>query len=748
MVARQINSSFNRELIKERVLRSQPKPMLQVVQNVKNGQLEIKEVPPPALLTGGVLVRTAASIISPGTEKMIMDLAKKSLIGKARERPDLVRQVLNKARTQGVINTFQNVMTKMDKPLPLGYSAAGVVEKVAPGIADIKTGDRVAIAGAGYASHAELNFVPRNLTSAIPDNVSFEQAAYTTVAAIAMQGIRLARPELNEIVVVSGLGLIGLITVQLLKTNGCRVVGVDLNKDKVELGKRLGMDEGVVIDVDDVHRAIDAFSHGRGADLTLITAATSSNQPIELAGEVTRRKGRVVVVGAVGLNIPRDVYYKKELEVKISMSYGPGRYDRSYEEGGLDYPYEYVRWTERRNLESVLELMSRGALDVQSLTTHRLPIQKAADAYSMIYAGTEPYVGVVLQYDLERSQPEVVPIVSASAHRAGDRLGVGFVGAGNYSSIHLLPHLKASREVQLVGVASATGLNAKQKAERFGFNYCTTDIGPLLEDDAIDALFIGSRHSAHAEFTIRALDAGKHVFVEKPLVVNEDQLSAIVDAYERANAKKPTGLMVGLNRRFAPMVTKLQAALNSGNALQMIYRVNSGNIPTSTWLHEENEGGGMLVGEMCHFIDLMQFICGQRPISVYAQSLRANSEKTFDQDNLSIVISFDRGSVGTLCYNTVGSGAFPKERLEVFGGGIVGVLDDFRSLEIVKGGKTTRVKAANQDKGQSREVAETIKAFRTRGIAPIPFSDLVATMQVVFAARQSVLSGQPVTLNL
>jgi predicted dehydrogenase/threonine dehydrogenase-like Zn-dependent dehydrogenase len=721
--------------------------MLQVIQNVRNGQLELREVPPPAILPGGVLVRTAASIISPGTEKMVMDLAKKSLIGKARERPDLVRQVVNKARTQGLINTFHNVMTKMDKPLPLGYSAAGVVEAVGEGVSDFKIGDRVAIAGSGYASHAEMNFVPRNLVVRIPDGVAFEDAAYVTVAAIAMQGVRLAKPELSEIVAVSGLGLIGLITVQLLKANGCRVIGMDLNAEKVELGRRLGVDEGVVLKTDDPYRAIDRLSNGHGVDLTLITAGTSSNEPIELAGEITRRKGRIVVVGAVGLNIPRDVYYKKELDVKISMSYGPGRYDRTYEEGGLDYPYDYVRWTEGRNLESVLDLMARRLLDVGSLTTDRFPISKAADAYKMIAEGTKSYVGVALAYDLNRAQTKIVPVTSSTVHKDSNRLGVGFVGAGNYATANLLPHLKSNNAVQLVGVASATGVSSKQKAEKFGFGYCATEIGPLLEDAAVDAIFIGTRHGTHADLTLQALNAGKHVFVEKPMVVNEEQLDAVIASYEQANATKPTGLMVGLNRRFAPMVAKLKETLNQSGALQMIYRVNSGNIPTSTWLHEEAEGGGMMIGEMCHFVDLMQFVCGQRPVSVYARSLRVNSQKTSDLDNVSIVIEFAGGSVGTLNYNTVGSGNFSKERLEVYGGGSVAVLDDFRTLELVKGGKQQRVKAANQDKGQSREVDETVRAFRTTGQAPIPFNELVAGMRVIFGARASVLSGQVVELS-
>jgi predicted dehydrogenase/threonine dehydrogenase-like Zn-dependent dehydrogenase len=721
--------------------------MLQIVQNVKNGQLEIREVPPPAILAGGVLVRTAASIISPGTEKMVMELAKKTLIGKARERPDLVRQVLNKARTQGLMNTFHNVMSKMDKPLPLGYSAAGIVADVGPGVTDVRIGDRVAMAGAGYASHAEINFVPRNLTALIPNGVAYEEAAYSTVAAIALQGVRLARPELGEFVVVSGLGLIGLIAAQLLKANGCRVLGIDRNKDKVEQGLRLGLDEGAVLEVDDVHRAVDRFSNGRGADFTLITAATSSNQPIELAGEITRRKGRIVVVGAVGLNIPRDVYYKKELEVKISMSYGPGRYDRSYEEGGLDYPYDYVRWTEQRNIESVLDLIARGNLDVRSLTTHRFAVNRATEAYEMIQQGKESYVGIVLEYDLDRPQEKIVRLASATEHKRQVTLGIGFVGAGNYSSVNLIPHLKSSSDVQLLGVASATGVNAKQKAEKFGFAYCATDIKPLLEDPNIDAIFIGTRHATHADFTMQALNAGKHVFVEKPMVVTEEQLAAVIEAYNAANAKQPTGLMVGLNRRFAPMVLRLRDAFGSAGSLQMVYRVNSGNIPTSTWLHEEDEGGGMLIGEMCHFVDVMQYLCGQRPAKVYTQPLTLNSQKVSDHDNLSMVIAFAGGSVGTLCYNTVGNNGFPKERLEVYGGGSVGVIDDFRLLEIMKGGKPARVKSANQDKGQKREVAETIDAFRAKGAAPIPFPELVAGMRVIFAARQSAISGEPVTLS-
>ncbi|RMH68454.1 MAG: oxidoreductase [Bacteroidetes bacterium] len=720
--------------------------MLQVLQNVKSGETKLETVPPPALQEGTVLVRTAASLISAGTEKMLIDLAKKSYLGKAQARPDLVKQVLQKVQKEGLLNTFRNVMAKMEKPMPLGYSAAGIVERVGPGVSGVQVGDRVAMAGAGYANHAEVNVVPRNLVAAIPDGVAFEEAAYATVASIALQGVRLARPELGDYAVVLGLGLIGLITVQLLKANGCRVIGIDLDAAKVERARALGADLAIDSSVDDAARAVEQFTRGRGADHTLITAATRSNGPIELAGEITRRKGQVVAVGAVGMNVPRDVYYHKELTLQISMSYGPGRYDPSYEEGGIDYPYDYVRWTEQRNMEAVLALMAGGRLDVAALTTHRFPIEEALAAYALIEGGGEPYVGIVLTYDVEKPQPPVVRVQPAGAHTPSDTLGVGFVGAGNYAALHLLPHLQKNRAVTLQGLVTATGLNAQQKAEKFGFAYCTTDLQAVLDDEAVQSVFIATRHSTHAAFTERALAAGKHVFVEKPMVVDEAQLEAVVAAYETANAKRPTALMVGLNRRFAPMVERLRDAFGAGPK-QMVYRVNSGAIPTSTWLHEAAEGGGMLVGEMCHFLDLMQYISGERPVRVYAQSLALGRDDLADHDNVTITVTFDGGSTGTLAYSTVGDKAAPKERLEVFGGGTVAMLDDFRTLEIVRNGTRSRTRSANQDKGQAAQLAATVTAFRTTGQAPIPFDELVAGMQMVFAARRSLQTGEVVAVE-
>ena len=721
--------------------------MKQILQNIKDGETSLTTVPSPALLPGTLKIRTAASLISAGTEKMMIDLAKKSLVGKARARPDLVRQVLNKAKKEGVGNTLRNVWSKMEKPMPLGYSAAGIVEEVASDVHGFQVGDRVAAAGAGYANHAEINVVPKNLVAHVPDGVAFEEACYSTVASIALQGIRLAKPQLGEHVAVVGLGLIGLITVQLLKANGCRVFGIDVDADKITLARELGLDDGTASPPDQAEQAVEQFTRGRGADHTIITAATESNEPVRLAGAITRRKGKVVIVGAVGMQFPRADYYEKELDIQVSMSYGPGRYDPSYEEGGIDYPYDYVRWTEQRNMEAVLELMSQGRLDVKTLTSHRVPLENALDAYAMIEKRSERYVGVVLTYDVDNRQEPIVRLKPGSTHKPKGELGIGFVGAGNYAALHLLPHVIAAEKTKLLGLVTATGLNAQQKAEKFGFEYCTTDFDAVLNDNAVDAVFIATRHSTHAEFATRALQSGKHVFVEKPMVVSEDQLDALQTAYEQAQLVRPVGLMVGLNRRFAPMIDRLKEELPTGLARQLIYRVNSGHIPVDSWLHEPHEGGGMLVGEMCHFIDLMQHLTEELPVRVYAHALTLNRQDVADHDNLSITVAFSGGSVGTLSYNTVGDKAAPKERLEVYGGGCTSVLDDFRVLEITKNGKRARKKALNQDKGQKKQIDATITAFRERGAAPIPFSELVAGMRVVFAAQKSIRTGEAIEIG-
>jgi len=723
--------------------------MKQIVQNLKTGDLKLVEVPTPNpdALKDAVQVRTAYSLISAGTEKMLIDLAQKSMVGKAQAKPDMVKQVLNKAKKEGIWNTYKNVMSKLESPMSLGYSAAGVVEESGKPDSDFRKGDRVAIAGAGYANHANINVVPNNLVAKIPDGVSFQEASYTTVASIAMQGVRLAQPAIGEYVAVIGLGLIGLITVQILRANGCRVIGCDLDADKVQKGLELGMDAGFTLSAAEPVQEVEQFTRGRLADHTIITASTSSNQPVQLAGEITRGKGDVIAVGAVGMDIPRDIYYKKELEVKVSMSYGPGRYDSSYEEGGIDYPYHYVRWTEQRNMESVLDLMAQGKLDVNALTSHTFSFDQALDAYELIQEGNEPYIGILLEYETEQPHAPVLHLNGQKVAPPKESLGVGFVGAGNYASLHLLPHMKKHNRVQLRGLVTAIGMNARQKADKFGFSYCATDIDELLADSDLDTIFIATRHSSHADYVLRALLAGKHVFVEKPLVVNGEQLDQVIDAYEDANQNSSVGLMVGLNRRFSPLTVQMKQNMQNAGPYHMMYRVNSGHIPTDAWLYDAAEGGGMLVGEMCHFVDMMQFVAGEVPVEAYAKALSLKNSNIADQDNVSISIRFDKGSVGTLNYNTIGDKAFPKERFEVYGGNAVAVIDDFKTFEYSHSGKTKRTKKWNQDKGQANEIERTIEEFRTTRRAPIPFEEIVNGMRVIFAVQKSLKTGMPVEVS-
>jgi predicted dehydrogenase/threonine dehydrogenase-like Zn-dependent dehydrogenase len=722
--------------------------MKQLLQHVKSRELVLESVPVPALLDGGVVVQTHASLISAGTEKMLIDLAQKSMIGKAQARPDLVKQVLDKVKKEGLVNTAKNVLSKMEKPMPLGYSAAGIITEVANDVTELQVGDRVAVAGAGYANHADINFVPKNLVAKIPEGVSFHEAAYSTVASIALQGIRLAKPQLGENIAIIGLGLIGLITVQLLKANGCRVIGFDPDESKVELARQLGIDEAVSAMGDARIKAVEKFTNGRLADSTIITASTSSNDPVELAGEITRGKGQVVAVGAVGMDIPRNVYYHKELELKISMSYGPGRYDPSYEEGGIDYPYNYVRWTEQRNMQAVLDLMSQKSLDMQALTSHEFDINDALKAYDMIQDSSEPFVGIILNYDTEKPVEKSIRLDSSpnSELQKKDELSIGFIGAGNYASLHLLPHLRKHDHAELTGLMTATGLSAKQKADKFGFQFCTTNLDELIRHETVDTIFIATRHSTHAEYAVKGLSSGKHVFVEKPVVVNVEQLEDLIEAYREANSNKPTGLMVGLNRRFSPFVQNLKARTDDLGPLHMMYRVNSGHIPTDAWLYAPEEGGGMLVGEMCHFVDVMQFLCGEKPKTVFARNLSIEQANISDADNLSVTIEFDSGSIGTLLYNTIGDKSFSKERLEIFGGGAVGVIDDYKKMRFTLNGKSDKKSLWNQDKGQENQIAQTVNAFRETGQAPIPFDEIVSGMRVIFAIKDSLSSGQPVSL--
>jgi polar amino acid transport system substrate-binding protein len=717
--------------------------MKQVLQNLKTGQLSVTDVPAPSLQRGRVLVRAAASLISAGTERMVVDMGRKSLIGKARERPDLVKQVIQKAKNEGLLNTFNAVRARLGSSLALGYSASGIVAGVGDDVTEFRAGMRVACAGLGFASHAEMLSVPKNLCARLPEGVSFEAGAFGTLGAIALQGVRLAEPTLGESVVVIGLGLLGQIAVQLLKANGCRVFGIDLDQKKVELARELGADGGSRSD-DDVQRIVMEWSRGRGADAVVITAATQSNQPVELAGEISRLKGRVVAVGLVGLDVPRDLYFKRELTLKISMSYGPGRYDPDYEERGHDYPFAYVRWTEGRNIEAFLDLVSEGRVQVERLVTHRFPIEEGERAYQLITGEVkEPYLGILLHYDTERELERRVEIrkpasQAAAATTAAPAVRLGVIGAGNYAKTMLLPNFKASG-ADFRAIVTRSGVSARDIGEKYGFQYCASGADEVIDDAEVNLLVIATRHDLHAELARRALERGRHVFVEKPLALTDEELDAVVAAAANSDGR----LMVGFNRRFSPLARAArQHFAGRGAPLSISYRINAGRIPRDHWAHDPREGGGRIIGEVCHFIDLMHFLTGAVTTRVYAESITSRNHEITDEDSVFITLRFADGSNGSIAYLAEGDKALPKERVEIFGDGKSFVLDDFRSATAYRNGREESTKLHNQDKGQADEVKAVCAVALEGRPAPIALDDLSATTRATFRIRESLRTGQ------
>jgi len=715
--------------------------MRQLIQSYRTGEMKVEEVPPPAARPGGVVVRTVRSLVSAGTEKMIVDLARKSLLAKARARPDLVRKVLNTARKQGIANTLRKVQSKLDTPIPLGYSSAGVVVEVGEAVHEYRVGDRVACAGAGYANHADYNYVPRNLLAKLPDGVGMDAAAFATVAAIALQGVRQAAPTLGERIAVLGLGLIGQITVQLLRANGCRVLGFDPNPARARLAEQLGAQCAVSADLE---AAADRFTDGEGLDGVIVAASAPNSGPLEQAGEISRLRGRVVVVGLVGMEVPRSLYYRKELDLRMSMSYGPGRYDPDFEERGFDYPIAHVRWTEQRNLQAVLELIADGRLRLDPLVTHRFSIDRALDAYELITTGREPYLGVLLEYGADDEEPRAPQpaLRLRSEPRAKDRLGIGLVGAGGFAQSVLLPALKATGGFDPIAVASAGGTTARRIGEQYGFRVATSDAHAVVRDPEVDVVFVLTRHDLHAPFVVEALDAGKHVFTEKPLALSNEELDAITKAREGARGD----VMVGFNRRFAPLVGKIVEHFEGrAQPLVMLYRINAGFIPREHWVHDPVEGGGRILGEACHFVDLLHHLAGAPPVRVSAECI-AGGAKYRGDDNVAITLRFADGSIGTVIYTASGDDRMPKERLEVFGEGGVAVLDDFRSLELARGGKAHRERAANQDKGFAEEMRRFLAAVREGGPMPIPFEQSLASSRATIAVLEALRTGAPVVL--
>jgi polar amino acid transport system substrate-binding protein len=707
--------------------------MKQILQNTRSGEVTVEEVPAPTLQPGRVLVRTVASLISAGTEKTAVDDAKKSLLTRAKERPDAVKKVIDRVKSEGLAAAYSAVKAKLDSSSALGYSASGVVVAIANDVTDLKPGMRVACAGTGYASHAEMISVPRNLCVPLPDEVSFENGAFGTLGAVALQGVRLAAPTLGESVVVIGLGLLGQITVQLLRANGCRVFGVDTDESKFASALAIGA-EKCSPPADAASLVLD-WSRGRGADAVIITAGTSSNDPIELAGEIARLKGRVVAVGLIGMDVPRDVYFKKELSLQVSMSYGPGRYDAEYEERGHDYPFSYVRWTEGRNIEAFLDLIANGSIDVNRLITHKFSIDRGTDAYKLISGETqESYLGIVLQYDPER-EIERPRIVSKAA--ANGEIRVGLIGAGDYARAMLLPYFKTEK-AEFISVATASGVSARNIAQQFGFASTVSSTDEIIGDAGVNAVVIATRHDTHASLAALALQAGKHIFVEKPLAMNDAELNDVLAAAKES----ATTLTVGFNRRFSPAALAAKEFFSEIDApLSILYRVNAGRIPKDHWVHDPVQGGGRIVGEVCHFIDLMQFLTGSRVGRVHAASINSQSAAATDDDSVMITLKFANGSLGTIAYLAEGDKAMPKERVEICGAGRTFVIDDFRETRAYSGGKESVKKLGRQDKGQHAEVAAFCKLVRAGGEPLIALDDLASTTRTTFRILDSLRSG-------
>jgi predicted dehydrogenase/threonine dehydrogenase-like Zn-dependent dehydrogenase len=722
--------------------------MKQVFQDARSAEITVVDVPAPKLLAGCLLVRTAASLVSAGTERASSEFASKNLLQKARMRPDLVREVLNKISRDGLAATVSTVRNRLDQPSALGYSSAGTVVAVGEGVTDINPSDRVACAGAGHAVHAEFACIPRLLLARIPsDAVTFEEAAFTTLGAVALHGVRNADVKLGDIVGVIGLGLLGQLTVQILKAAGCCVLGTDISAERSQLALRLGAD-AVSTSASGFQDLCLQYSGGHGTDAILIAAQTASNDPVNLAGAVARSRAVVVAVGTVAMDIPRRTFYDKELDFRVSRSYGPGRYDSAYEQKGIDYPIGYVRWTETRNMEAFLKLLADRKLNLQPLITHRFPVARAHSAYELITGKiNEPFLGVLIAYPEDAENIRHVDLTNATqpvASRAS--IQIGLLGAGGFATSTLLPAIKQISGVEMVIAGAATGSHARHAAKKFGFRSCTTDEQEILSNPSVNTVVITTRHHLHAPQVIAALNSGKHVFCEKPLCLNEAELASIAAAHD-GPASSGNILMVGFNRRFAPLAVRMKSFLQEvREPMAIYYRVNAGFLPADHWLNDPQQGGGRLVGEVCHFVDFLCFLMESPPIEVETRSL-ANPGQ-YSNDNLVCSLRFANGSQGIVTYVANGDKSFSKERVEVFGGGTVAVLEDFRRLELVRGGRKRVLRSfLRQDKGHRGEWEAFVAAIKNGTDSPIPFREIVSTMLATLALEESRCLGQPVAVT-
>ena len=736
--------------------------MKQVIQNYKTGRLSVEEVPMPVVQPGGVLVQNAFSLISAGTERASVELARKSLLAKAKSRPEDLKKVINLAKKQGILNAYKTAMTRLEKPTPLGYSSAGIVIEIGQDVKDLQVGDQVACAGAGYATHSEVIFVPKNLCAVVPKEVPLDWAAFTTLGAIALQGIRQADIKIGEKIAVIGLGLLGQLTVQILKASGCQVIGIDLDRDKIALAKKSGIDRAILRSKGP-EKVISQLTDGNGVDAVIITAATSSNDPFILAPQIARDRAKVVLVGVAKLDFPREPYYRKELSVILSRSYGPGRYDKIYEEQGFDYPIGYVRWTEKRNMEAILQLMAEKKLNIEPLITHKFKIDDAKKAYDLIMGkARERFLGVLFEYDTKKEHKAeiIVKQIQPEFRIPKSEIAIGFIGAGNFAQANLLPNIKAE-DAGLMGIADLQPAVAKTTASKYGYRYSTTDYKKILKDKQINTVFIATRHNLHAQLIIESLKAGKHVFCEKPLCLNKKELNQIIKVYNNtiiSDSVTKSGsndlmtddsmtpkLMLGYNRRFAPLTVEAKKFLGEKTGPYLInYRVNAGKLPPDHWLLNPEQGGGRIIGEVCHFVDLVSYFVGAELRTVFAEPLGGSGAIT--ADNVIATLKYADGSLGTISYFAVGDKDFPKERIEIFGDEKVCMIDDFKQGIFSENGKQKIIKKA-QDKGFKSEIKAFFNALRNGTPSPIPFTQIVETTLATFAIQESVNIGKVITLS-
>lgn len=704
--------------------------MKQILQNYRSGEVRVEEVPVPVCADTHLLVQNAYSLVSAGTERSMRDFAQMSLVSKARARPDLVKKVMSKVKQEGLRNTVYKALSRLDTLAPLGYSCCGQIVETGQKSELFQVGDHVACAGAGWANHAEMVSVPHRLCAKVPDGVTPDEAAFSTLGAVALHGIRLAELTLGENVVVIGLGLLGQIACQIVRASGCCVIGVDLASDKVDLALELGADFAVARDDDPIAK-IRQFTKNKGVDAVLITAAAPTSDPVEMAPELCRDRGRVVVIGDVKLNLPRRTYYHKEISFRISRSYGPGRYDVTYERDGYDYPLGYVRWTQQRNLSAFLDLMARKQVNVRPLISHTFDIENAEEAYELI-GSQVPHLGILLRY------PEIADLKNKVSLQDKPKMtqvttqGIGVIGAGTFASGVILPRLKKMKDVTLLGICSQSGISARHFGERFDFSYCTSDRTEVITDTQVGCVMIMTRHGDHADFVIEALNAEKHVFVEKPLALSFEELERVVEAYHQTDRC----LMVGFNRRFSPATNMLKSHFINQGSVSVICRVNAGVLPEDHWIYDPETGGGRLLGEVCHFIDLCGYLVQSRAVRVSCVGMGA----PYPDDHLAITLEYANGSTAQILYTAFGGVGMPKEYIEMLGGGRSAVLDDFREVNLFVDGQKKRKRFSGQDKGHQKELEALVASLQNAKTDwPMSFDSIVHTTVTTLCAQQAML---------